>query len=31
MKDPRMGMITIQNHALNIWLIESKKLIDQES
>lgn len=31
MKEPRMGLITIQNHALNIWLIESKKLIDQES
>ena len=31
MKDPRMGMITIQNHALNIWLIESRKLIEQES
>ena len=31
MKEPRMGLINIQNHALYIWLIESKKLIDLES
>ena len=31
MKEPRMGLINIQNHALYIWLIEGKKLIDSES
>ena len=30
-KDPRMGLVNIQNHSYYIWLIESKKLIDKES
>lgn len=30
-KDPRMGLINIQNHSYYIWLIESKKLIDSKS
>lgn len=30
-KDPKMGLMNIQNHTYLIWLIESKKLIESES